>query len=190
VSEVSRSTVALPGGLTIRFRWGGSGSAGEVFALSEGGGRLEDHGALAGDRPDRLCRAELRVEGPLGEWTARLASPVYDAPDALLWDSEALLVVRYGFLVHAFASRTGELRWSFRSGTPLVAILGSTRLPHVLVQGEVETVALDAEGMVRWRVPHRDVIASAELVGGSLALTSYGGAVALLDPADGRSLPG
>ena len=46
----------------------------------------------------------------------------------------------------------------------------------------METVALDAGGVVRWRVAHGDVIASAELVAGQLALTSYGGDVALLDP--------
>ena len=189
MSEVQRHNVAYPGGLTARFRWGGSGSGEEVFALSEGSGRLDDHGRLAGEHPERLCRAELRVEGPLGEWTARLASPVFDAPEAILWDTEALLVVKYGFRAYALASRTGELRWSYASGTPLVTVLGSTRLPHVLVQGEVETVALDPEGSVRWRVAHSDVVSAAELVAGSLALTSYAGAISLLDPSDGRTLP-
>jgi hypothetical protein len=189
VSEVRRRSVAYPGGLTARFRWGGSGSGDEVFELSEGSGRLDDHGRLAGEHPERLCRAEMRVEGPLGEWTARFASPVFDTPEAILWDAEMLLVVKYGFLAYALASRTGELRWSYRSGTPLVAVLGSTRLPHVLAQGEVETVALDTEGSARWRVAHADVVSAAELVAGSLALTSYGGSVSLLDPADGRSLP-
>jgi outer membrane protein assembly factor BamB len=188
VKEVERRTVAYPGGLTARFRWSGSGSGDAVFALSEGGGSLSDHGSLAGALPERLCRAELRVEGPLGAWTARLASAVFDAPEAVLWDTEALLVVKYGFIAYALASRTGELRWSYRAGTPLVTVLGSTRLPHVIVQGEVETVALDPAGQVRWRVAHRDVVAAAELVAGSLALTSYGGAVSLLDPGDGRAL--
>ena len=54
----------------------------------------------------------------------------------------------------------------------------------MLVQGEVETVALDAAGGTLWRVAHRDVIAAAELLGGNLALTGYGGAVAVLDAAD------
>lgn len=189
VSDAQRVTVAYPGGLSARWRWGGSGSAEEVFALSEIGGSLEDHASLAGPDAARMCRAELRVEGPLGTWTARLASPVYDEPGGLLWDDEALLVVKYGFLAYAFGSRTGELRWSHRSGTPLVAVLGSPRLPHVLVQSEVETVALDGAGTVRWRVPHGDVVATAELLGGTLALTSYGGEVALLDPASGRTLP-
>ena len=65
----------------------------------------------------------------------------------------------------------------------MVAVLGSTRLPHVLVQSEVETVALDPAGTVRWRVAHGDVVASAELVAGRLAITSYSGGVSLLDPA-------
>jgi hypothetical protein len=189
VIEVQRATVAYPGGLAARYRWGGSGSADAVFLLTEGGGSLADHAALAGGDPSRMCRAELRVEGPLGTWTVRLASPVFDEPAGLLWDSEALLVVTYGFLAYAFASRTGELAWSHRSGTPLVALLGSTRLPHVLLQSEVETIALDAAGGSLWRVAHQDVIASAELLGGNLALTSYGGGVALLDAHTGRSLP-
>jgi hypothetical protein len=190
VSEVQRVTIVYPGGLTARYRWGGSGSGDEVFALSEGSGSLADHGALAGHHPERLCRAELRVEGPLGAWTARLASPVFDEPMGVLWDSQALLVVKYGFLAYGLASRTGELRWSHLSGTPLVAVIGSTRLPHVLLQGEVETSALDPSGDVLWRVAHSDVIAAAELVGGTLTLTSYGGSVAALDPSSGRTLPG
>ena len=187
--EVRRATVNYPGGLVARYRWGGSGSAAEVFASSEGSGDLVDHAELAGPNPERMCRAELRVEGPLGTWTARFASPIFDEPGALLWDSEALLVVRYGFRVYALGSRTGDLRWSYLAGTPTVAVLGSSRLPHVLVQSEVETVALDPGGAVRWRVAHGEVIASAELLASQLALTSYGGDVALLDPQSGRSLP-
>lgn len=189
MSEVQRITVAYPGGLTARFRWGGSGSGDEVFALSEGRGSLADHAALAGADAERMCRAELRVEGPLGQWTARFASPIFDEPAGLLWDAEAVLVVKYGFLTYGLASRTGELRWSHLSGTPMVAILGSTRLPHVLLQSEVETIALDRAGKVLWRVAHSDVIAAAELVGGRLALTSYSGAVSALDAGNGRTLP-
>ena len=70
-----------------------------------------------------------------------------------------------------------------------MAVLGSSRLPHVIVQTEIETVALDAAGGTLWRAAHSDVVAAVELVGGDLALTSYAGAVALLDAQTGRSLP-
>lgn len=189
MTEVRRATIGYPGGLAARYRWGGTGSATAVFASSESGGALTDHAALAGGDPDSVCRAELRVEGPLGVWTVRLGSPVFDEPAGLLWDSEALLVVKYGFLVYALESRSGELRWWHRSGTPVVAVLGSPRLGHIIVQSEVETVALAADGAVRWRVAHSDVIAAAELLGGTLTLTSYSGDVAGLDPASGRALP-
>jgi outer membrane protein assembly factor BamB len=188
VSEVQRATIGYPGGLSARYRWGGSGSAEDVFALSERGGALTDHVPLAGGDPTRMCRAELRIEGPLGAWTARFASPVFDEPAGLLWDTQMQLVVKYGFRVYGLAARTGELLWSHLSGTPIVAVLGSPRLEHVIVQSEVETVALDAAGDTRWRVAQSDVIASAELVGGTLTLTSYGGDVAAIDPVTGRSL--
>lgn len=189
MAEVQRSTVQYPGGLAARYRWAGTGTAADVFALSEGGGQLTDHGPLVSDEPDRLCRAELRIEGPLGSWTARFASPIFDEPMALLWDTQAILLVKYGFCVYALASRSGELRWWYQSGTPLLAVLGSPRIAHVLLQSEVETIALDSEGDVVWRVAHSDVISSAELVGGTLALTSYTGDVAALDPGTGQSLP-
>jgi hypothetical protein len=189
VSEVQRRTVAYPGGLTARFRWAACGQRDAVAAIWEGLGTLVYPGALAGRHPERLCAAELRVEGPAGAWTARLASPIFDVPEAALWDSAALLVVKYGFLAYALASRSGDLRWTYQAGTPLVVVLASTRLDHVLIQSEVETVAVEADGRVRWRVAHGDVVAGAELVAGSLAVTSYGGAVSLLDPDDGRSLP-
>jgi hypothetical protein len=187
VSEVGRETVQYPGGLAARYRWGGSGSAAAVFELSEGGGALPDHGPLVSAEPDRLCRAELRVEGPLGSWTARFASPIFDAPDGLLWDTAALLAVRYGFVLYALASRSGELRWTHASGTPLVALLGSSRLPHLLLQSEVETFALDEAGAMRWRIAHGDVVTAAEIVGGNLALTFYGGGVVALDPLTGSA---
>lgn len=188
MTEVGRATVGYPGGLAARYRWGGSGSAEEVFALSESGGDLTDHVELAGGDPTRMCRAELRVEGPLGTWTARFASPVFDEPTGLAWDTEAQLVVKYGFRVYGLASRTGELVWSHLSGTPIVAVLGSPRLDHVIVQSEVETVALLADGSVRWRVAHSDVIAGAELTGGVLTLQSYGGEIVGLDPVSGQGL--
>ena len=188
MSEVQRATVGYPGGVAARYRWGGSGSADDVFALSESGGALTDHAELAGGDPSRMCRAELRVESPLGTWTARLASPIFDEPAGLLWDTEMQLVVKYGFRVYAFAARSGELAWSYLAGTPIVDVLGSPRIDHVIVQSEVETVALDAVGEARWRVAQSDVISAAELLGGTLTLTSYGGDVAAIDPVTGRAL--
>ncbi|CAN5469083.1 hypothetical protein BH24CHL9_BH24CHL9_00690 [soil metagenome] len=187
-SEVQRSSVRYPGGLSARYRWAGNDVAEQVFALSETGGALSDHGALVSAEPDRLCRAELRVEGPVGTWTARFASLVFDEPLGLLWDTPALLVVKYGFAAYGLASRSGELRWWHPSGTPILAVLGSPRLPHVLVQSEVETIALDASGEVAWRVAHSDVVTGAELMGSTLALTSYAGVVSALDPLTGQTL--
>ncbi len=157
-----------------------------MFALSTAGGPLTEHGELVGDGFERLCRAELRVETPSGPWTARLASPIFDDPAAVVWDDPGLLVVGYGFLTYAFMARTGELRWTHRSRSPIVVVLGSPRLPHVVVQGEVETFALDASGETRWRVSHSDVVAGASLVGGRLVIESYGGQRIGLDPATGR----
>ena len=126
----------------------GSGQIAALVAISEAGGTLSDHGPLVSDTPDRLCRAELRVEGPTATWTARFASPIHDEPAGLLWDTEGLLVVKYGFEVYALDARTGELRWHHASRTPVVATLGSSRLSHVIAQTEIETVALDATGAV------------------------------------------
>lgn len=189
-TEPHRSSVRYPGGLSARYRWTGSGGITAITALSEAGGTLTDHGPLVATEPDRLCRAELRVEGPLGTWTARFASVIFDEPQGVLWDTAGLLLVRYGFRVYALAARTGELRWSRDSGTPIVALLASSRLDHVIVQSEVETVALDEAGEVVWRIPHGEVITEAELVGGRLVLGAWGGAHLALDPVTGRSVEG
>lgn len=186
-AEAHRSIVRYPGGLSARYRWTGSGGIAAIAALSEAGGELTDHGPLVAEEPDRLCRAELRVEGPLGVWTARFASVIFDEPSGVLWDAPALLLVRYGFRLYALASRTGELRWSWGSGTPLVAILASSRLDHVIAQSEVETLALDDQGEVVWRIPQAEVITGAELVGGRLVLSGWGGIHLALDPATGRA---
>jgi hypothetical protein len=184
--EPRDAVVQYPGGIRVRYRWAGSGQAAAVFALSEAGGSLVDLGSRVSDDPDRLCRAELRVETPAGSWAARLASAIYDDPAGLLWDTEGLLVVKFGFHSWALGARTGEVRWGHRSGSPVLAVLGSSRLPHVLVQAEVETFAIEADGTVAWRVAHSDVVAEAELVGGRLVLSSYGGLMTALDPATGR----
>jgi outer membrane protein assembly factor BamB len=171
--------VQYPGGLAARYRWASSTDGTDFFGVSETGGRLTDLASV--DSADRLCRAELRVEGPSGSWTARLASPIFDEPAGALWDSPQLLLVTYGFVLYAFAARTGELAWSHRSATPIVALLTSARLAHVLLQSEIETIALRDDGSVAWRIGHSDVVAEARLVAGRLDLTTYGGSHVILD---------
>jgi len=180
------ATVAYPGGLRGRWRWAGSGQAEAVFAMSEAGGELTDLGALTGPDPDARCRAELRIEGPAGAWTVRLASTINDQPAAVLWDTAGQLVAKYGFHAYGFDARTGALGWSHRSATPILAVLASSRLRHVLVQGELETFAIEADGQVAWRVAHSDVVVGVDLVGGRLVLTSYAGDRNVLDPVTGR----
>ncbi len=185
-TDVQRAQVQYPGGLAARYRWAGSGRAADVFSISEAVGRLLDHGFVVSHQPDRLCRAELHVEGPLGAWTARFASLVYDEPQGVLWDTAGLLLVKYGFAVYALGHRTGELAWSRSTGTPVVAVLASSRLDHALLQSEIETLALRPDGEVAWRAAHTDVVVAAELVAGSLVLTSYGGQHVALDARSGQ----
>jgi len=184
--EPQHAVVQFPGGIRVALRWTGSDQAAALFALSESGGPLTDLGEITGPDPDRRCRAELRVDTPAGPWTVRLASTISDAPAGLAWDTEGLLVVKYGFHVYAFEARSGDLRWSHRSATPVLVVIGSSRLPHVLVQAEIETFALRADGEVSWRVAHSDVVTAAELVGGRLVLTSFDGQARALDPLTGR----
>jgi hypothetical protein len=185
-AEPLNATVTYPGGLRARWRWAGSGQASDVFALSEAGGTLLDLGTHVSPEPDALCRAELRVEGPRGAWTARFASSIFDEPAGLVWDAAGLLVVKYGFHTFGLDAASGELRWEHRSASPVLAALGSSRLAHVLVQAEIETFAIEPDGTVAWRVAHSDVVTGAELVGGRLVLTSFEGQVSALDPASGR----
>ena len=186
-AEPRNATIAYPGGLRARWRWGGSGSGAAVFALSEAGGSLVDLGPRVAADPEPLCRAELRLEGPRGAWTARFASVISDDPRGLLWDTTGLLVVAYGFHVFGLEVASGEARWVHRSATPIVAILGSPRLAHVIAQAELETFALEPDGTVAWRIAHSDVVTAADLVGGRLVLTSFTGQVSDLDPATGRA---
>ncbi len=185
-AEPRNASVQYPGGIRARWRWTGSGRAAEVFALSEAGGALTDHGPIVSAAPDALCRAELRVDTPAGGWSARFASTIFDDPVAVFWDTSALLVVGYGFHTYGLGARTGELAWSHRSATPLVAVIGSSRLAHVIVQAEIETFAIEPDGTVAWRVAHSDVVAAAELLGGRLVLRSFGGELTALDAATGR----
>jgi outer membrane protein assembly factor BamB len=187
-AEARQEVVSFPGGIRARFRWAGTGQGDAVFALSEAGGVLHDFGPRVSPSFERLCRAELRVESPGGTWAARLASPIFDAPAGLAWDTAGLLVVAYGFVTYGLEARSGDLRWLHRSGSPLVTVLGSSRLEHVIVQAEIETFAIEAGGDVRWRVAHSDVVAGAEIVGGRLVLASYGGLVSALDPETGRTV--
>ena len=181
------ATVTYAGGLRARWRWGGSGQAADVFALSEVGGSLVDLGPDVVADPDAVCRAELRVDGPAGSWTVRLASTLNDEPAAQAWDTAGQLVVKYGFHAYGLDTRTGALRWSHRSATPLLAVFASSRLRHVIVQAELETFAIEADGTVAWRLAHSDVVTEASMVGGRLVLTAYGGGINALDPATGRS---
>jgi hypothetical protein len=189
-AEPRDATVAYPGGLRARWRWAGSGQGAAVFALSEVGGELLDLGPEVSDDPDALCRAELRVDGPAGAWTARFASAINDEPAAQLWDTAAQLVVKYGFHGYGLDARTGARRWVHRSATPLLAVLASSRLRHVILQGELETFAIEPDGTVAWRIAHSDVVTEASMIGGRLVLTGYGGGVNAVDPATGRATGG
>jgi hypothetical protein len=188
-AEPHDATIAYPGGLRARWRWGGSGQAAAVFALSEVGGSLVDLGPDVSSIPDELCRAELRVDGPGGGWSVRFASTINDEPAAQLWDTVGQLVVKYGFHAYGLDARAGTHRWSHRSATPLLALFASSRLRHVILQAELETFAIEADGTVAWRIAHSDVVTEASMVGGRLVLTGYGGGVNALDPATGRGAP-
>ncbi len=185
-AEPRNATITYPGGLRARWRWAGSGQAAAVYALSEAGGALHDLGTRVSAAPDALCRAELRLEGPRGAWTARFASTIFDEPRARYWDTEGLLVVAYGFHTFGLEAATGEPRFDHRSATPIIGLLGTPRLDHVIVQSEIETFALEADGMVAWRVAHSDVVTAVELIGGRLVLTGFDGQLSALDPASGR----
>ena len=66
-----------------------------------------------------------------------------------------LLVVAYGFHTFGLDAATGE-----RLGAPLgdagIALFGSSRLAHVLVQSELETFAIEPDGTVAWRIAHSE----------------------------------
>ncbi|MFL5779668.1 MAG: PQQ-binding-like beta-propeller repeat protein [Chloroflexota bacterium] len=186
-SQPRDAAVGYPGGIRARWRWGNSGDAAAVFALSEAGVELLDLGPTVAPEPDALCRSELHVDGPRGSWTDRFASTIYDEPAGLYWDAAGLLVVKYGFHTYGLEVNTGRAAWQHRSATPVLAVFGSPRLAHVVVQAEIETFAIERDGGVGWRVAHSDVVTAAELIGGRLVLTSFGGQLTALDPATGRA---
>jgi len=185
--EPRNASITYPGGLRARWRWSGSGRSDAVFALSEAGGALVDLGTRVSATPDELCRAELRLEGPRGAWTARFASTIHDDPRAVYWDTVGQLVVAYGFHTFGLDADTGSPAWEHRSATPIIGLFGSSRLDHVIVQAELETFAIEADGQVAWRIAHTDVVTAAELVGGRLVLTGYDGQLNAIDPVTGRS---
>ena len=90
--------------------------------------------------------------------------------------------MKYGFHTYGLESRTGALRWSHRSASPLIAVLGSPRLATSSSSREIETFAIEADGTVGWRIAHSDVVSDAALVGGRLVLTSFTGQVSAVDP--------
>jgi hypothetical protein len=186
-TDAERLSVQYPGGIAARYRWTGSGGGPGMFAISEATATLTDHGPLVNPEPDRLCRLELHVESPAGGWTARFASPIYDEPTGALWDEAGLLLVTYGFVLYALEPRTGALAWSHPSATPTLAVLASSRLDHVLLQTEIETIALRRDGAVAWRAAHSDVIVDVALIAGRLDLTTYAGAHVYLDAVSGRA---
>ena len=73
---------------------------------------------------------------------------IFDEPRAVYWDTAGLLVVAYGFHTFGLEAATGESRFEHRSATPIIGLLGSSRLPHVVVQSEIETFAIEADGTV------------------------------------------
>ncbi|MBA2488434.1 MAG: PQQ-binding-like beta-propeller repeat protein [Chloroflexi bacterium] len=190
----SRRTVAYPGGLTAHYRWVGSGGRATLDALdgreaaARGAEPATDLATLVAEGGERMCAAELRLEGPNGAWTVRLASSIHDDPQGVFWDTARLLLVKYGFAIYALVARTGELLWHHTTRTPMLTLLGSTRLPHVIAQSELETFALGQDGEVAWRIAHSDVVIDARLVGGRLILALYGGSVLGLDPRTGSLL--
>lgn len=97
--------------------------------------------------------------------------------------------MKYGFHTYGLEARTGAVRWTHRSASPVLAVLGSPRLAHVLVQSEIETFAIEGDGTVGWRIAHSDVVADVALVGGRLVLTSFAGLVSAIDPVTGRPAP-
>ena len=90
------------------------------------------------------------------------------------------------FALYALVARTGELAWSHASGTPTVALLASPRLDHLILQTELETIALRADGTVAWRAAHADVVTDARLVAGRLDVTTYSGQHFYLDARTGE----
>ena len=137
---------------------------------------------------EEAARAVHAEVGQIVKSLVFVAERSEDAPEAVLIDTEGLLVVRYGFLTYALEARTGGLKWSHASGTPTLALLASARLDHLIIQTEIETIAVrPADGSVAWRAAHSDVITDAALVAGRLDLTTYTGQHVYLDARTGEA---
>ena len=81
--------------------------------------------------------------------------------------------MKYGFHAYGLDARAGTRRAGrHRSATPLIALFASSRLRHVILQAELETFAIEADGTVAWRIAHSDVVTEAAMVGGRLVLTA------------------
>ena len=150
--------------------------------------RSIDFGTRVAEDPDALCRAELRLEGPRGAWTARFASLIHDEPRGLLWDTRrpARRRLWLPYLRARGRDRRGALgpplgdaggrADRFLHGSPTSSSSRSSR------RSRSSRTARSRGGS-----PTRDVVTAAELVGGRLVLTSFGGQVSALDPATGRA---
>ena len=138
---------------------------------------LIDLGPRVAADPDAAVPRRAPPRGPARrlDGAVRLAHP-RRAAGAPLGRRAGLLVVAYGFHTYGLETATGDARWDHRSATPILALLGSPRLAHVIVQAEIETFAIEPDGTVAWRVAHSDVVTAAELVGGRLVLTGFDGA--------------
>jgi hypothetical protein len=180
--EPHNATVTYPGGLRARWRWAGSGQGGGGLRVDRGRGLAARLGTRVSTDPDALCRAEIRLEGPRGRVDRTLRIDDLRRAGRARLGYRRLLVVKYGFHTFGLDAAAGRASLGAPSAVAGDRPLGSSRLPHVLVQTEIETFAIEADGTVAWRVAHSDVVTAAELVGGRLVLTSFDGLVVALDP--------
>ena len=122
--EPRNATVTYPGGLRARWRWGGSGPAPAVFALTEAGGSLIDLGPrsrpipmpCAGRSSGSRDRAAPGRSGSRRSSTTTRVRCTGTAPGS--WSSPT------GSTPTASRPRPASARWDHRSASPIVALLG------------------------------------------------------------------